>query len=103
MTFGDSSANAGWQDKFKNAYGKPVFFIPAFSDSPVVATPSKMYSAFSVADGLFSWESAWPQIVDGKVNVSSRIDEGFQSAAVAAGKPYMMRRSSQLYLSAHSS
>jgi len=50
-----------------------------------------MYNTFPVADALFSWDSAWPEIGDGKVNVSSSIDQSYQNAAVTAKKEYMMR------------
>jgi hypothetical protein len=99
LTFGQSSPQIGWQINYKQALaeqGINTYFVPAFSDSPTA--PSDMYSAFPVADGLMSWDSAWPWAADGKANVSCTTDEQYMAAAEAAGKTFVMRQSPHLPL-----
>lgn len=92
LTFGASSPQIGWDENYKQALsasGIETYFVPCFSDNP--GTPSSLYNTFPFVDGLFSWDSAWPYVGEGKVNVSSSVDEEFQTAAKAAKKTYMMR------------
>lgn len=58
LTFGSSSPNAGWQSTFKDAAGVDVFFVPDFNDA--TGYPDNFFDTFTVVDGAFSWESAWP-------------------------------------------
>lgn len=86
--------NDGWQKHYKDALAglnPPIttFFAPDFSNSPI--SPTDKYNTFPVVDGLFNWESAWPAVSEGRVNVSSEVDQEYLAAARAAGKPYMMR------------
>lgn len=95
LTFGASSPQIGWNENYKQALaasGIKTYFVPCFSDSSVA--PSSLYDTFPVADGLFSWDTAWPYVGDGKVNVSSSVDQQLQTAAKAAKKAYMMPWSS---------
>ncbi|PCH06976.1 Glycoside hydrolase, family 71 [Penicillium occitanis (nom. inval.)] len=91
LTFGSSSPNAGWQSTFKDAAsaaGIDVFFVPDFDDAS--GYPDSFFDTFTVVDGGFSWESAWPYADAGFANVSDTIDSTMIDAAHAAGKIYMM-------------
>ena len=95
-TFGASSPNAGWQQQFKDvlsAQGINPFFVPDFDDYGGATYDSTFFSNYPVVDGVFSWESAWPQITEGLVNVSDSKDQAGLQAARAANKVYMMRTS----------
>ncbi|KAI2620511.1 glycoside hydrolase family 71 protein [Hypoxylon sp. NC1633] len=65
-----------------NYYGNPAAFFQSWGDA---------------VDGVFSWETAWPETSETPVNVSSTRDEAVKSAADAAGKAYMMGLSSLQY------
>lgn len=95
MTFGTPTAQDGWQSKFKQALAAKniqVYFVPGFSDATVNGVgASDMYKKFPVANGLFSWDSAWPYASDGKAKVSSSVDQQYLSAAKGPKKTYMMR------------
>lgn len=97
LTFGDTSVNAGWQDNFKDKY-PDVYFAPSFSDAtrlPYTTQPKDMYTTFPVADALFCWDCAWPEI-DANATEGNSIDQTYQTAALAASKDYMMRKSLNL-------
>lgn len=100
LTFGSSSPNTGWQNSFKDAAssaGVDVFFVPDFDDAS--GYPNGFFDTFSVVDGAFSWESAWPYEDAGFTNVSDTVDSSMIEAAHNAGKIYMMREfSSLIYL-----
>ena len=66
------------------------------SPSPAPRAPGftpNFFSEYSVVDGVLGWESAWPQVSEGVVNVSDSKDQTALQAAHAAGKVYMMRQS----------
>lgn len=94
LTFGLSSPNAGWQSSFKAALsdaGVDVFFVPDFDDTS--GYPDSFFDTFTVVDGAFSWESAWPYMDAGFANVSDTVDSTMIEAAHNASKIYMMRES----------
>ncbi|KAI1496386.1 glycoside hydrolase family 71 protein [Biscogniauxia marginata] len=66
----------------ENYYSQPAAFFQDWGD---------------VVDGVFSWETSWPDTSDTPVNVSSARDEDVKAAADAAGKAYMMGLSSLQY------
>jgi glucan endo-1,3-alpha-glucosidase len=82
----------GWQYNFKDvlsAQGIDVYFVPSFSDSNIA--PTEIFSTFPVADGFFSWDTAWPWASEGKVNVDSTLDMEYHLTAASLGQTYMMR------------
>ncbi|KAI1384288.1 glycoside hydrolase family 71 protein [Hypoxylon trugodes] len=85
-----------WKN-FKTANN--VYLIPnPEADGNYYSNPSAFFESWSDAvDGVFSWETAWPDTSDTPVNVSSTKDEAVKSAADAAGKAYMMGLSSLQY------
>jgi glucan endo-1,3-alpha-glucosidase len=92
LTFGQSNANTGWTVAFRQPLvqrGIDPFFVPDFDDAN--GYPSGFFETFTVADGAFSWESAWPQNSQGRVNVSDSVDQSVLQEAMAARKMYMMR------------
>jgi hypothetical protein len=95
LTFGQSLPEDGWYINYKQALksqGIETYFVPAFSDSPVA--PSDMYNTFPAANGLMSWDSAWPYVSEGKVRVSSAVDRQYMAAAEDSQKTFMMGSSS---------
>ncbi|CRG88942.1 hypothetical protein PISL3812_05977 [Talaromyces islandicus] len=91
LTFGSSDPNSGWTNSFKSVLsdaGIDVFFVPDFDDSSNY--PNDFFSTFSVVDGAFSWETAWPGVNSGKVNVSDSVDATVLGDAHSASKVYMM-------------
>ncbi|KAH9847549.1 glycoside hydrolase [Lenzites betulinus] len=96
-SFGASSPNAGWQAQFKNvlaADGINPFFMPDFDDYGGASYDANFFANYPVVDGVMSWESAWPEISEGVVNVSSAKDQTALTNARSAGKVYMMPLSS---------
>ncbi|KAL1949764.1 hypothetical protein VTO73DRAFT_8645 [Trametes versicolor] len=100
VAFGQSTPNQGWQTQFidvlANSGVKP-FFVPDFDDfnNQLGGTyDTQFFQDFPVVDGVFSWESAWPEVPEGHVNVSSAKDQTGLTNAHAAGKVYMMPLSS---------
>ncbi|KAL1966115.1 hypothetical protein VTN77DRAFT_4863 [Rasamsonia byssochlamydoides] len=90
-TFGQDNTNDGWNVSFRQpllAKGINPFFVPDFDDWS--GYPNGFFDTFSVVDGAFSWESAWPEVSGGKVNVSDSIDQTVLQEARAAKKVYMM-------------
>ncbi|KAI1761268.1 glycoside hydrolase family 71 protein [Hypoxylon sp. FL1150] len=76
-----------------------VYLIPnPEQDGNYYSKPSAFFQSWDDAvDGVFSWETAWPDTSDTPVNVSSTKDQAVKSAADAAGKAYMMGLSSLQY------
>ncbi|KAI1138033.1 glycoside hydrolase family 71 protein [Hypoxylon sp. FL0543] len=85
-----------WRN-FKNANN--VYLIPnPEADGNYYSNPSEFFQSWGDAiDGVFTWETAWPDTSDTPVNVSSTKDQAVKSAADAAGKAYMMGLSSLQY------
>lgn len=83
--------------------GVNPFFVPDFDD--VTGAADNAYDAsffqnYPVVDGVFSWESAWPQESEDLVNVSSAKDQTSLQAARAAGlKLYLHDESTAHYIS----
>ncbi|KAI0833775.1 glycoside hydrolase [Trametes gibbosa] len=100
VAFGKSTPNEGWQIQFKDVLansGVNPFFVPDFDDfnHQLGGTYDvQFFQDFTVLDGVFSWESAWPEVPEGHVNVSSAKDKTGLTNAHAAGKVYMMPLSS---------
>ncbi|KAI1105562.1 glycoside hydrolase family 71 protein [Jackrogersella minutella] len=76
-----------------------VYLIPnPEADGNYYSNPTAFFQSWSDAiDGVFTWETAWPDTSDTPVNVSSTKDQAVKSAADAAGKAYMMGLSSLQY------
>ncbi|KAI0839316.1 glycoside hydrolase family 71 protein [Hypoxylon sp. FL0890] len=85
-----------WKN-FKNSNN--VYLIPnPESDGNYYSNPSGFFQSWGDSiDGVFTWETAWPDTSDTPVNVSSTKDQAVKSAADAAGKSYMMGLSSLQY------
>ncbi|KAL3483410.1 glycosyl hydrolase family 71-domain-containing protein [Aspergillus germanicus] len=59
--------------------------------SPYYADPSGQLSEFNnIVDGYFSWDSAWPALTNGPVNVTAGGDTNVITFAHGAQKDYMM-------------
>lgn len=93
--------NSVWVSDFKQplqAQGINPYFIPNFGDWS--GWPNNFFSTYTVADGVFSWESAWPATQTGQSNVSDSVDQNLLQQARTAGKVYLMRKNRCfLYLS----
>ncbi|KAI1638380.1 glycoside hydrolase family 71 protein [Biscogniauxia mediterranea] len=76
-----------------------VYLLPnAEAAADYYSRPASFFQAWGDAvDGVFSWETAWPDAGDAPANVSSARDEDVKAAADAAGKAYMMGLSSLQY------
>ncbi|KAI9739848.1 MAG: hypothetical protein M1818_004904 [Claussenomyces sp. TS43310] len=89
LDFGYSSVNAGWQAEYKDALsamGIETYFVPAFSDASVA--PDDFFDEFSVADGVFNWDS-WANTTVG-ATVNAVIDRDYMAGAQAANKSFIM-------------
>lgn len=87
QNFGESSVNLGWQKRFKDAIGTPVYFVPDFDDGPgykSVQDSSYFTSLYPAIDGLFTWTIAWT------APFPSTVDAAYAKAAKSVGKSYMM-------------
>lgn len=78
-----------WRN-FKNTNN--VYLIPnPEADGNYYNNPAAFFQSWGDAiDGVFSWETAWPETSETPANVSSVRDEAVKSAADAAGKAYVM-------------
>ena len=85
--------NSGFRQPMINA-GHTPFFVPDFDDWS--GYPSNFFNTYTVADGAFSWEAAWPSPGTSVSNVSDSVDQTALNQAHAAGKVYMMRKSSNI-------
>ena len=95
-SFGSSSVNEFWTSAFQQ-YNVNPYFIPNFDNVPDY--PNDFFTTFPIADGAFSWETAWPAPDSpAGTNVSSLIDTQAIEEAHAAGKVYMMRMSPSPFL-----
>ncbi|KAI2782674.1 glycoside hydrolase family 71 protein [Daldinia loculata] len=85
-----------WRN-FKNTNN--VYLIPnPEADGNYYNNPAAFFQSWGDAiDGVFSWETAWPETSETPANVSSVRDEAVKSAADAAGKAYVMGLSSLQY------
>ncbi|KAI1374327.1 glycoside hydrolase family 71 protein [Hypoxylon crocopeplum] len=85
-----------WRN-FKNTNN--VYLIPnPEADGNYYNNPSGFFQSWGDAiDGVFSWETSWPDTSDTPVNVSSTRDAAVKSAADSADKAYMMGLSSLQY------
>ncbi|KAI1804276.1 glycoside hydrolase family 71 protein [Daldinia bambusicola] len=94
-----SGGNIGpdaWRN-FKNT--NDVYLIPnPEADGNYYNNPEAFFQSWGDAiDGVFSWETAWPETSERPANVSSERDAAVKSAADAAGKAYVMGLSSLQY------
>lgn len=94
---GSSSPNQWWKDEVIDKLGQDVYFMPNFDNAKDYG--DNFFGDFPVANGVFGWESAWPEIQNGVVNVTSNIDQEMKDAAHAngRGKTYMMALSTFQY------
>ncbi|RWA15045.1 hypothetical protein EKO27_g19 [Xylaria grammica] len=86
-----------WKN-FKTANN--VYLIPnPEADGTYYSEPQTFFENWGdVVDGVFSWETNWPEVSDTPgANVSSSRDEAVKKAADAAGKTYVMGLSSLQY------
>ncbi|KAG4222801.1 hypothetical protein PC116_g28725, partial [Phytophthora cactorum] len=69
-----------------------VYLIPnPEADGNYYNNPAGFFQSWGDAiDGVFSWETAWPETSERPLNVSSERDAAVKSAADAAGKAYVM-------------
>ncbi|KAL1870930.1 hypothetical protein Plec18167_007236 [Paecilomyces lecythidis] len=91
LTFGSDTPGDGWEAAFRKPLedmGISPFFVPDFDDWS--GYPNGFISAFPVVDGAFSWETAWPEVSEGKANVSDVVDATVLHDAHSADKVYMM-------------
>ncbi|KAI1205573.1 glycoside hydrolase [Annulohypoxylon truncatum] len=93
---GDGVGPDTWKN-FKDTNN--VYLIPnPEADGNYYSNPSAFFQSRGDAlDGVFTWETAWPDTSDTPVNVSSTKDQAVKSAADAAGKAYMMGLSTLQY------
>jgi glucan endo-1,3-alpha-glucosidase len=87
-------SNSDWLSGFKQpltAQGINPYFIPNFGDWS--GWPNNFFSTYTVADGAFDWESAWPATNTGVSNVTDSDDQNLLQQARATGKVYLMRKS----------
>jgi glucan endo-1,3-alpha-glucosidase len=92
-SFSSDSPNDGWEASFIQPLadaGIDITFLPDFDDASNY--PTNVFEDFPIVDGLYGWESAWPEISDGLVSETDTIDKEVISQAHAAGKIYMMRQ-----------
>jgi len=93
--------NATWHTFLATAgVGSTLYFVPDFDDTDGYwgSSGGWWYYWGGVVNGLFSWESAWPemgQVGDGSGGISR--DEVIIEAAAAQDKTYMIRKFSLLH------
>ncbi|KAL7821817.1 glycoside hydrolase family 71 protein [Trichoderma gracile] len=88
-------ANSDWVSGFQQplvSQGINPYFVPSFGDSS--GWPNNFFSSYPSADGVFSWESAWPDPGTTISNVSDVVDQNLAQQARAANKIFMMPLSS---------
>ncbi|OKL55799.1 hypothetical protein UA08_08838 [Talaromyces atroroseus] len=88
---GGTTDNSEWESSFYQPLvdeGVTPFFVPDFDDWS--GYPTGFFDTFTVVDGAFSWESAWPSAGTTPANVSDSVDSTMVEDAHAAGKIYMM-------------
>ncbi|KAI1187603.1 glycoside hydrolase family 71 protein [Nemania serpens] len=86
-----------WRD-FKTANN--VYLVPnPEADGNYYSQPATFFQNWGdIVDGVFSWETNWPDVSDTPAaNVSSARDESVKRAADAAGKTYIMGLSTLQY------
>ncbi|KAI8624002.1 glycoside hydrolase family 71 protein [Xylariaceae sp. FL1651] len=85
-----------WRN-FKTANN--VYLVPnPEADGNYYSQPATFFQTWGdVVDGVFSWETNWPDTSDTPVNVSSTRDQAVKTAADAAGKTYVMGLSTLQY------
>ncbi|KAI1146646.1 glycoside hydrolase [Nemania diffusa] len=77
-----------------------VYLVPNLEADPnYYSQPAAFFQTWGdVVDGVFSWETNWPDVSDAPgVNVSSALDAAVKTAADAAGKTYIMGLSTLQY------
>lgn len=69
-----------------------VYLLPNLEgDADYYSNPTAFFQKWGDAiDGVFTWETAWPEASDTPVNVTSEKDAAIKGAADGAGKSYMM-------------
>lgn len=96
-----SLTNTQWL-AFKQTYANQLYFVPDFDGTQDYYQNSADWWAYwgSVVDGLFSWESAWPNV--GASNVGDvSLDNTVIAGTSARGKTYMMAVSALQYKNAY--
>ncbi|CAG5137544.1 uncharacterized protein ALTATR162_LOCUS142 [Alternaria atra] len=81
-----------------NSWGNSIYFIPNADRSVGYNNPPSWFEAWNQAvEGVFGWESAWPESGTSPANVSDAVDIAVQNAAHRNGKTYMAPLSSLQY------
>ncbi|RFU78008.1 glucan endo-1,3-alpha-glucosidase agn1 [Trichoderma arundinaceum] len=78
-------SNSDWTSGFRQplvAKGINPYFVPNLGDWS--GWPNNFFSTYTVADGAFSWESAWPAPGTTISNVSDSVDQNLLQQARAA-------------------
>lgn len=91
---GGTTDNEEWNSSFIQPLkdeGVSPYFVPDFDDWS--GFPTGFFDTFTVVDGAFSWENAWPSAGSTPANVSDSVDSTLLSDAHAVSKVYMMRES----------
>ncbi|TFB02978.1 Glucan endo-1,3-alpha-glucosidase agn1 [Trichoderma ghanense] len=88
-------ANSDWESGFQQplvSQGINPYFVPNFGDWS--GWPNNFFASYPSVDGVFSWESAWPDPGTTISNVSDAVDQNLAQQARAAHKIFMMPVSS---------
>ncbi|KAH9906692.1 glycoside hydrolase [Xylariomycetidae sp. FL2044] len=98
-TFQSGGRDVSYWSTFLSKIGTNSYFLPMFDETDgYYDDPSGWMSTWgSIADGLFSWETAWPGQSNKPSNVSCTRDEKVISSAHGNSKSYMMPLSTLQY------
>lgn len=92
-TFSDGGlTNTQWA-AFKQTYANKLYFVPDFDSTAGYYAADPGWWAYwgGIVDGVFSWESAWPQV--GATNAGDvSLDNAVIAGTSSHGKTYMMRK-----------
>ncbi|KAH8674285.1 putative glucan endo-1,3-alpha-glucosidase agn1 precursor [Xylariales sp. PMI_506] len=98
-TFSAGGTDPDYWPSFMATLNSDVYFLPCFDDADDYWSDISTFMSNweSVVDGVFSWETAWPNVEDYAANVSTSTDVTIQTAAAAYDKTYMIPLSSLQY------
>ncbi|CAM1506137.1 Fc.00g057780.m01.CDS01 [Cosmosporella sp. VM-42] len=101
-TFSDGGyTNTAWSS-FKQTYANQLYFVPDFDSTQGYYTADPGWWSYwgGVVDGVFSWESAWPNV--GNTNAGDiSLDQTVVAGTKSHGKSYMMPLSTLQYKNAY--
>lgn len=81
-----------FRDWKKNSFNNQIYFIPNADLTSGYGNPSWFDEWNQAVDGVFGWESAFPNSGISPANVSDQVDLAVQTAAHSNGKTYMARK-----------